>query len=79
VEDYRVFQAGIIDRILKHGGSLSHHHGVGRLLAPWIESHLGREQMAVLRALKRHFDPHNIMNPGDQLGLDLDTRKMRMP
>jgi alkyldihydroxyacetonephosphate synthase len=28
--------------------------------------------MAVLSALKRHFDPNNIMNPGGQLGLDLE-------
>jgi alkyldihydroxyacetonephosphate synthase len=67
---HRRFQAGIIDNILAHGGSLSHHHGVGKLMAPWMETHLGTEQMAVLKALKKHFDPHNIMNPGGTLGLD---------
>ncbi len=71
VEEYRAFQAGIIDQIVKHGGSLSHHHGVGKMLAPWMESHLGPMQMDVLRTLKRHFDPHNVMNPGGTLGLDL--------
>ena len=70
VDEYVTFQSGIIDRIHKFGGSLSHHHGVGRLLAPWMETHLGREQMMVLRTLKKHFDPHNILNPGGQLGLD---------
>ncbi len=70
VDEYITFQNGIIDRVLEHGGTLSHHHGVGRMLAPWMEAHIGREQMEVLRALKRHFDPHGIMNPGGQLGLD---------
>ena len=70
VEEYVTFQSGIINQIIKYGGTLSHHHGVGRMLGPWVEDHLGQEQMAVLRALKRHFDPHNIMNPGGQLGLD---------
>ncbi len=70
LDEYVPFQAGIIDAIVKHGGTLSHHHGVGRLLAPWMEQHLGPEQMAVLRALKRHFDPNGIMNPGGQLALD---------
>ena len=70
LDEYVAFQNGIISRIVESGGSLSHHHGVGRLLAPWMEAHLGREQMAVLRALKRHFDPNGIMNPGGQLGLD---------
>jgi len=69
-EEYRKFQHGIIDNIQKYGGSLSHHHGVGRMIGPWLETHLGKEQMDVLRVLKRHFDPHNIMNPGGQLGLD---------
>jgi alkyldihydroxyacetonephosphate synthase len=64
------FQKGIVDAITRHGGSPSHHHGVGRMLAPWIEPHLGKEQMAVLRALKKHFDPNNIMNPGGVLGLN---------
>ncbi len=71
LDEYRDFQAGIIDRIEKHGGSLSHHHGVGRMIAPWMERHLGTPQMDVLRALKRHFDPKGIMNPGGTLGLDL--------
>ncbi|MGM0403583.1 MAG: FAD-binding oxidoreductase [Thermodesulfobacteriota bacterium] len=70
LEEYVRFQGGIIDKIAEYGGTLSHHHGVGRLLAPWMEDHLGPEQMAVLRALKRHFDPKNIMNPGGQLALD---------
>ena len=68
--EYRDFQKGIIDHIQKFGGSLSHHHGVGRMIGPWMETHLGKEQMAVLRVIKHHFDPHNIMNPGGQLGLD---------
>ena len=79
VHDYRVFQAGIIDRIQRRGGSLSHHHGVGRLMAPWMEAHLGSFQMAVLRAVKNHFDPCRIMNPGGQLGLDLDPQQRRTP
>ncbi len=67
---FRVFQRGIIHKIVENKGSLSHHHGVGRLMAPFMERHLGKEQMAVLRALKRHFDPSSIMNPGGTLGLD---------
>jgi alkyldihydroxyacetonephosphate synthase len=69
LEEYQKFHKGIIEAILKHGGSISHHHGVGKLFAPFMEKHLGREQMDVLRALKNHFDPNRIMNPGGHLGL----------
>ena len=64
------FRSKIVERIVECGGSISHHHGVGRMFAPWMEAHLGRTQVDVLRALKRHFDPHGILNPGGTLGLD---------
>jgi len=69
IDVYLQFQKGLIDTIQQSGGSLSHHHGVGKMLGPWMEKHLGKEQMNVLKALKQHFDPNNIMNPGGQLGL----------
>jgi alkyldihydroxyacetonephosphate synthase len=34
--------------------------------------------MALLRSLKRHFDPKNIMNPGGTLALDLSDEKRRL-
>jgi alkyldihydroxyacetonephosphate synthase len=67
--DFAAFHKGLVDTIQENGGSLSHHHGVGRVLAPWMETHLGKTSMAVLAAVKKHFDPNNIMNPGGTLGL----------
>lgn len=78
VEEFRSFQQGVIEAIMESGGSLSHHHGIGRMMAPYLEEYLGKEQMEVLKSLKRHFDPRNIMNPGGQLGLDL-PRNDRKP
>lgn len=71
LKEYKEFHKGIIELIVSRGGSLSHHHGVGRMFAPWMEDHLGKAQMDVLRCLKKHFDPNNIMNPGGTLGLDI--------
>ena len=36
------------------------------------------EAMALFRALKRHFDPLNVMNPGGTLALDLPDEKRRL-
>lgn len=69
MQEYKKFHSGIIDRIVESGGSLSHHHGVGKMIGPWMEKHLGKEQLDVLKALKRHFDPNNIMNPGGQMSI----------
>jgi alkyldihydroxyacetonephosphate synthase len=77
VQDYIAYRTGLVDAMVQAGGSPSHHHGVGRLMHQWIERFLGRQEMDVLRALKRHFDPDNIMNPGYQLGLDVPEDQKR--
>jgi alkyldihydroxyacetonephosphate synthase len=75
-EEYRRFHAGILDAIQKSGAAMSHHHGIGKMFAPWLENSIGVNEYAVYRALKAHFDPNNIMNPGGTLGFDLaDTEK----
>jgi alkyldihydroxyacetonephosphate synthase len=52
---------------LEHGGSISHHHGVGMFRNPWIGSELN-VGLDVLQALKDALDPHNLVNPG-KLGM----------
>src|SRR5919198_4412464 len=52
---------------LAAGATISHHHGIGRLRAPWLAEELG-SAYPVLRDLKRALDPHGIMNPGALLG-----------
>jgi alkyldihydroxyacetonephosphate synthase len=46
------------------GGTLTHHHGVGRLKAPFLAAELGQEGLDVLRKIKTALDPGQIMNPG---------------
>lgn len=48
---------------LAAGGSISHHHGIGRTRARWIREELG-DWYELLVALKRVIDPNGIMNPG---------------
>jgi alkyldihydroxyacetonephosphate synthase len=53
--------------VLAHGGSLSHHHGVGLNRSRFVPEALG-EAFTVLAAAKAALDPHGILNPG-KLGL----------
>lgn len=69
IDEYVAYQSGILDNIFKYGASMSHHHGIGKMIAPWLEKQIGENQHAVYRALKSHFDPNHIMNPGGTLGL----------
>ncbi len=77
IDEYLDYQYGILDSIQKYGAAMSHHHGIGKMIAPWLEGQIGKNQMEVFRALKRHFDPNNIMNPGGTLGLDLPEEAVR--
>lgn len=46
------------------GGSVAHHHGIGRVRRGWMKAELGDEGAALLRGLKAALDPKGIMNPG---------------
>lgn len=52
---------------LAAGGSISHHHGIGRLRTRWLKDELGA-WLDVLRGVKGVIDPNGILNPG-ALGL----------
>ncbi len=51
------------DAISNYGGTISHHHGVGRDHKVWAQKEL-RDSLVFLKGLKTFLDPQNIMNPG---------------
>ena len=69
MDDYMNFHKGIIDTIHANKGSLSHHHGIGRIFAPWMELEVGRTGLGIIQAVKDYLDPKGIMNPGGTIGL----------
>jgi alkyldihydroxyacetonephosphate synthase len=56
-----------LDATTQVGGTISHHHGVGLLKAPFMAAE-HREAMAIFEAAKTALDPDGIMNPG-KMGL----------
>lgn len=52
------------DSIISAGGTISHHHAVGRDHAPWLEQEIGETGVRMLAAIKRELDPEWILNPG---------------
>jgi alkyldihydroxyacetonephosphate synthase len=46
------------------GGTLTHHHGVGRLKSPFLADELGTTGVDMLTKIKSALDPQGIMNPG---------------
>ncbi len=45
------------------GGTMTHHHGVGRLKTPFLPVELGATGTAVLARIRAALDPDGIMNP----------------
>ena len=69
LDDYTRYQHSIIDAIVGSGGSLSHHHGIGKLFAPWYKEHIGPVAFGIVKAIKDYLDPNDIMNPDGTLGI----------
>ncbi len=67
IEQWRAVKRAAGDAIARHGGTITHHHGVGRDHLPWMEPELGAPGVEALRAFKRQLDPRGIMNPGKLL------------
>ena len=57
----------IHDLVSEFGGSFSAEHGIGRLKVGELERYTSPVELALMRAVKRAFDPHGIMNPGKVL------------
>jgi alkyldihydroxyacetonephosphate synthase len=64
---WQAAKAAANDAIVANGGTLTHHHAVGRDHAPWLPQEIGALGAALLRAAKRELDPAGIMNPGKLL------------
>jgi alkyldihydroxyacetonephosphate synthase len=52
------------DAILEGGGTITHHHAIGRDHVSWLEREVGEGGVRALAALKGELDPAGIMNPG---------------
>jgi len=50
--------------IQRHGGTITHQHGVGTDHAPYLPAEKGALGMEALRAVCKSFDPDGMMNPG---------------
>lgn len=53
----------IVEETLKHGGSMCHHHGIGKYRSEWTRAEHGSAYYT-LEKLKEAFDPNGIMNHG---------------
>jgi alkyldihydroxyacetonephosphate synthase len=53
----------ICEETLRFGGSIVHHHGIGKARARWVAEEYG-SSFPMLETLKQAFDPNGVMNMG---------------
>jgi alkyldihydroxyacetonephosphate synthase len=67
LEQWAAVKRAACEAIVARGGTITHHHAVGRDHAPHMEAEVGETGIAALWALKERLDPTGIMNPGKLL------------
>jgi alkyldihydroxyacetonephosphate synthase len=64
VAQWRAAKSAAGEAVMRAGGSITHHHGVGTAHREWLEREVGALGVAALRAVKARLDPAGILNPG---------------
>jgi alkyldihydroxyacetonephosphate synthase len=64
LDQWRRTKSAACEAIVAGGGTITHHHAVGRDHAPYMTAEVGELGVETLRALKARLDPAGIMNPG---------------
>jgi alkyldihydroxyacetonephosphate synthase len=67
LDQWRAVKSAACDAIVANGGTLTHHHAIGRDHAPWMPREIGETAVEALRAVKERVDPAGILNPGKLL------------
>jgi alkyldihydroxyacetonephosphate synthase len=67
LEQWRAVKAAASEAIVESGGTITHHHGVGRDHVPYMRAEVGELGIETLRSVKQRLDPAGIMNPGKLL------------
>jgi alkyldihydroxyacetonephosphate synthase len=64
LEQWAAIKAAASEAILRLGGTITHHHAVGRDHRPWYDRQRPDAFAAALAAAKAALDPAGILNPG---------------
>jgi alkyldihydroxyacetonephosphate synthase len=64
IEQWQAIKNAASDALIEAGGTITHHHAVGRDHRPWYDRQRPELFATALRAAKRALDPKGVMNPG---------------
>jgi alkyldihydroxyacetonephosphate synthase len=68
LEQWAEIKSAAAEALLAHGGTITHHHAVGRDHRPWYDRQRPELFARALTAARKELDPAGIMNPGPLIG-----------
>ncbi|GAB0086369.1 hypothetical protein DMENIID0001_004190 [Sergentomyia squamirostris] len=73
---YEEIESKARDEILNSGGTISHHHGVGKLRKRWYPQTISSVGLSLFHAIKQELDPKNTFAVGNLVNLDSSLVKL---
>ena len=64
LDQWDALKCAASDAVIAAGGTITHHHAVGRDHRPWYDRQRPEPFAAALRAAKAAVDPRGVLNPG---------------
>jgi alkyldihydroxyacetonephosphate synthase len=64
LDQWEAVKTAASDAVIEAGGTITHHHAVGRDHRPWYDRQRPEPFAAALRAAKAEIDPAGVLNPG---------------
>jgi alkyldihydroxyacetonephosphate synthase len=64
IDQWQAIKKAASDQLIAAGGTITHHHAVGRDHRPWYDRQRPELFAAALTAAKHAFDPRGLLNPG---------------
>jgi len=64
LEQWQAIKNAASDALIAAGGTITHHHAVGRQHRPWYDKQRPDLFAAALKAAKQALDPQGLLNPG---------------
>jgi alkyldihydroxyacetonephosphate synthase len=61
---WMALKTAVSDAIIANGGTITHHHAVGRMHRPWYDRERPEPFALALQAAKKTLDPRGVLNPG---------------
>ena len=78
LKTYAAIEKSAREEVLANGGSVSHHHGIGKVRAEYLESSISTVGKQALIAIKSELDPSNIFGNGNLIGVIGPTIKSKL-